>query len=228
MVSSFEDTFWGMGSFGSSFFDAQGYIQPQFEGWAKWLEWLKKASIQPNFTLLRENRNIMHQAFAQGKLAYYVCNSDEIVDLKNTLQDDFKVALLPGQASFKATPILYTRVMMFNRSASPNEIRLALALAKFLTNPEQQLYGIVATQNYIPSNRRVTLDVGLLPIESVLLEQSKTAVSIPLDGLEKIMPIVEQGELMYQQALAGEILPAEAARQLTIFAERQISQQPRE
>ncbi|MFM7442080.1 MAG: ABC transporter substrate-binding protein, partial [Snowella sp.] len=93
MVSSFEDTFWGIGSFGGSLIDAKGNINPQFEGWAKWLEWLKSAAAQPNFGLMREKRDILHQAFAQGKLAYYVCNANEIDDLRKALHNDFNVAL---------------------------------------------------------------------------------------------------------------------------------------
>ena len=225
MVSSFEDTFWGMGSFGGSFLDSEGNINPQLEGWAKWLEWLKNASTQPNFVLVRERQHILHEAFAQGRLTYYVCNSNEILDLRKTLHNDLKVAVLPG-ASFPAAPLLYTRVIMFNHSASSNEINIALALAKFLTNPEQQIYGIVASQSYIPSNRNVSLDIRLLPIESVLLQQAKTVIAIPIDELETLMPVWEEGELLYQKVIAGEISPTEAAWQLTLFTKRQINEQP--
>lgn len=46
----------------------QTLTQPPFG-----LEWLKKAETQPNFILVR-NRDILHDAFAQGRLTYYtVC-----------------------------------------------------------------------------------------------------------------------------------------------------------
>ena len=223
MVSSFEDTLWGMGTFGSSFIDDKGYIDPQLEGWSKWLEWLKNAAIQPNFVLVREKRDILHQAFAEGRLTYYVCNSNEIPNLRKTLHDNLKVALLPGD-SFPASPLLYTRVMMFNQSASPNEMNIGLALAKFLTNAEQQIYGMVVTQSYIPSNRHISLDMGLLPIQLVLLQQAKTVVAIPLDDLGILTPVLKQAELLYQQAIAGEISTTEAAQKLTVFIRSQISQ----
>lgn len=226
MVSSFEDTFWGIGSFGGSFLDTKGNIKPQLEGWAKWLEWLKNASAQPNFFLVQESRDILHDAFVQGKLTYYVCDSNEIPDLKNALHNDFKVALLPG-ASFPAAPLLYTKVIMFNRSASSKEMRIALALAKYLTNSEQQIYAIMQSQSYIPSNRNISLDMRFLPIQSVLLEQAKTVIAIPLDQLEQILAISEQAEFLYQQAIAGQISSTEAAQQLTIFTRLQISQQPK-
>ncbi len=79
IVSSFEDTFWGMAIFGGYLWDDQGRLQPRLDGWAKWLEWLKFASSQPNFILNRQ-RELLHDAFAGGRLTYYVCNSIEIAD----------------------------------------------------------------------------------------------------------------------------------------------------
>jgi ABC-type glycerol-3-phosphate transport system substrate-binding protein len=157
IVSSFEDTFWGMAIFGGYLWDDRGRLQPRLDGWAKWLEWLKFASSQPNFILNRQ-RELLHEAFARGRLTYYVCNSIEIADLKNSLQDDLRVALLPQDTQGKAAPILYTRVMVFNRNNSDNENRLGLALGKFLTNPEQQLQAIIQTESFIPTNRRVQIE----------------------------------------------------------------------
>jgi ABC-type glycerol-3-phosphate transport system substrate-binding protein len=216
MVSSFEDTFWGMAIFGGFLWNDQGILQPHLQGWSKWLEWLKFASSQPNFILNRQ-RELLHDAFARGSLTYYVCNSIEIADLKNSLNDDLRVALLPQETEGKPAPILYTRVMVFNRNNSDNENNLALALAKFLTNPEQQLQAITQTESFIPANRQVTIEKQLLPIESVLLQQSQNVVAVPLDDWEKFDNILEKGELLYARVIAGEISPQEASKQLTFF-----------
>ncbi|MFM8298982.1 MAG: extracellular solute-binding protein, partial [Microcystis aeruginosa] len=224
MVSSFEDTFWGMAIFGGYLWDDQGRLQPRLDGWAKWLEWLKFASSQPNFILNRQ-REFLHDAFARGRLTYYVCNSIEIADLKNSLQDDLRVALLPQETQGKAAPILYTRVMVFNRNNSDNENRLGLALGKFLTNPEQQLQAIIQTESFIPTNRRVQIEGNLLPIESVLLQQSQNAVAVPLDDWEKLNQILEQGEFWYERAIAGEISSSTAAHQLTLYIQSGLDQE---
>lgn len=222
MVSAFEDTFWGMGIFNVQWFDAQGLINPlKLEGWAKWLEWLKKAENEPNITLLR-NRDLLHTAFAQGKLTYYVCNSTEIGDLKNKLKDNFGVALLPQETNRPATPLLYTRVMMFNHSSSLDEMGLALQLAEFMTNSEQQVKGIVQSQAFIPINQNVEIDAQIFPIEAILLQQSKTAIAIPLDYIKGIMSIFEQGEILYQKAIAGNISPTQAVFNLTKFVKTQM------
>ncbi|GFE69138.1 ABC transporter substrate-binding protein [Chroococcus sp. FPU101] len=223
LVSAFEDTFWGMGIFRAQFFDSQGLIKPQLEGWAKWLEWLKQANTQPNFILTR-SRDILHKAFAQGKLTYYICNSSEIADLKNNLKDNLRVAPLPTEPERRATPILYTRVMILNRSASPDETHLALELTKFMTNPEQQIQGIVQSQSFIPTNQSVKINEDLFPTEKVLLEQAKTSVAIPLDELNRIMPVFEEGERLYQRVLAGNLDSSEAAKQLSEIVNQQIEQ----
>ena len=224
IVSSFEDTFWGMAIFGSYLWDDQGRLQPRLDGWAKWLEWLKFASSQPNFILNRQ-RELLHEAFARGRLTYYVCNSIEIADLKNSLQDDLRVALLPQETQGKAAPILYTRVMVFNRNNSDNENSLGLALGKFLTNPEQQLQAIIQTESFIPTNRRVQIEGNLLPLESVLLQQSQNAVAVPLDDWEKLNKILEEGEFWYERAIAGEISSSTAAHQLTLYIQSGLDQE---
>jgi ABC-type glycerol-3-phosphate transport system substrate-binding protein len=226
MVSSFEDTFWGMAIFGGYLWDDQGRLQPRLDGWAKWLEWLKFASSQPNFILNRQ-RELLHDAFARGRLTYYVCNSVEIADLKNSLQDDLRVALLPQETQGKAAPILYTRVMVFNRNNSDNENSLGLALGKFLTNPEQQLQAIIQTESFIPTNRRVQIEGNLLPIESVLLQQSQNAVAVPLDDWEKLNKILEEGEFWYERAIAGEISSSTAAQKLTLYIQSGLDQEVR-
>lgn len=222
MVSAFEDTFWGMGIFNVQWFDSQGSIKSlKLQGWAKWLEWLKQADNEPNFTLLR-NREILHFAFAQGKLTYYICNSNEIADLKKDLKDNLRIAPLPQETDRPATPLLYTRVMMFNHSSGLDEMRLALQLAEFMTNPEQQVKAIVQSQAFIPINQSLKIDAQILPIEALLIQQSKTATAIPLDSIKQIMSIFEQGEILYQKAIAGNITPIQAALKLTEIVKAQI------
>ncbi|MEA5533300.1 ABC transporter substrate-binding protein [Crocosphaera sp. XPORK-15E] len=222
MVSSFEDTFWGLGIFGGKFFDADGLIKPELEGWEKWLKWLKKAETQPNFILIR-NRDLLHDAFAQGKLTYYVCNSNEIGDLKTTLKDDLQVIPLPGEPNNPATPLLYTKVMMVNRSASINETELALQLAQFMTNPEQQLKAITQSLTFIPTNHKVSINQQLLPIEAMLHQQSKTAITIPTDSVENIMEIFEQGDILYEKAIAGDLTPSQAVKELNYIIKTKLN-----
>ncbi|MEB3308617.1 MAG: extracellular solute-binding protein [Snowella sp.] len=224
LVSSFEDTFWGISNFGGSLLDSQGNLKPQLAAWSQWLTWLKKAGTQQNFILLRGDSSVLNKAFIEEKLTYYVCNATEIAGFKNVLKDNFKIALLPNKNPFHAAPLLYTKAFMINRSASDNEKQLALALGRFLSNPEHQLQGVVKTQSFIPTNRHVVLDKTLLPIESILLQQAQTAISFSLEVVAKLLPTFEPAEQIYQSAIAGDISTEEAAQQLTTLIEQSHSE----
>jgi len=130
LLSGFENTFWGLGAFGGSLFNENGEFQPNFTGWAKWMDWLKNASIQPNF-IISSDRAFLHNAFVEGKLTYYICNSSEIVSLTESLQDNLRIALLPNGEKGKSI-----KMMVLNRNNTDNENSLALAFAKYMTNPE--------------------------------------------------------------------------------------------
>jgi ABC-type glycerol-3-phosphate transport system substrate-binding protein len=222
MISSFEDTFWGIGNFGGYIINEQGQIEINLDAWSQWLKWLKRTITQRNFVFLRTNHKILSEEFSKGSLAYYVCNSSEIYTFVKTLGDDFKVALLPGNGKLKANPLLSTEILLINKSTSDNEKALVIALGKFLTNPEHQLQNIVRAENFIPTNQQVAIDQAFLPIESILLEQAKAAIAIPLDNLTKIRSSFEVAESLYQSAIAGEISTDTAAQELTDLINRQL------
>jgi ABC-type glycerol-3-phosphate transport system substrate-binding protein len=223
MVSSFEDTFWGIGNFGGYIVSSEGKIAINLDAWSKWLTWLKQAITQRNFVILRTNHKVLNKEFLKGSLAYYVCNSSEIFTFRKVLGDDFKIAPLPGNDQFKANPFLFTQTLVVNKSTSNNENALVIALGKFLTNPEHQLQNIVQAENFIPTNQKVKMDQAFLPIESILLEQAQTAVAIPLDNLTKILKSFELAESLYQSAIAGEISTDKAAQELTELIERELN-----
>ncbi len=212
MVSTFIDTFWGIQIFGGQLYDVNHRL-PFLKGWGEWLTWLRQAANEPNI-VLGQQRFVLHDAFTQGKLAYYVCDSTEVADFKQALKDNFAVARLPGEPDHPAGPLLFTRALMLSRNASPTQTRLAYQLAQFLTNPEQQIKSAVQSQDFLPVNPDVVINHHVLPIEAVLLEQAKTSVSISLDDLDKIEPILDQGEILFRQTIIGDITPTEANAQL--------------
>ena len=219
--SGFAETFWGTGGFGGKLFDDQGQvILSQGGGGAKWMEWLKNARNEPNF-ILSKNAKELQKAFVQGKLAYVICSSGSIPYLSGALgKNKLGVALLPGHQNQPATPELLVGLLLFNQASSSNQNQIALKLAQFLTNVEQQ-NEIKTAIPFIPTNNKVTFNRYLFPIGSTLLDQSKTAVAVALDDTKKVTILAEYGEIFYQQVLAGAISPDEAAIELTQIANRQ-------
>ena len=221
LLSGFAETFWGTGVFGGRLLDDRGrIILVQEGGWAKWMAWLKEAQNEPNF-ILSDDAEALQQAFVEGKLAYLTCWSSWIPYFSEALgKDKLGATLLPGGADQPATPLLWSRLALFSRASSPNQSRIALKLAQFFTNVEQQKQ--IETENpVIPSDQKTTLNRGLFPLQAVLLEQSRTAVAVSLDDAEKFEVIDDYGDILYQQVLAGEIAPDEAATKFTQTVNRQ-------
>ena len=216
LTSNFFATFWGVQIFGGKQFDAQGRMILDRGGFAEWLEWLKQAQNEPDF-ILSEDHSSLRKAFVEEKLAYYVCKSNEIDNLKAALgEGKLGVALLPGEADRPAGPILEGRALVFNRASSPAGMKLALDLAQFLTNVEQQTRIVLETEAVISVNNQVRIDQRLSPITAVLLAQSKTSVADPLDYhflAEKTYR--KYGNLFYKRVLEGEMEASQAAAELT-------------
>ena len=223
--SGFVQTFWGTGVFGGQLFDDRGrVILAEGGGWAKWMEWLQEAQNEPNF-ILSKDAEALQQAFVEEKLTYLTCASEWIPHFIEALgKDKLGATLLPGETNQPATPTLWISVLLFNQASSPNQTRLALKLAQFLTNDEQQKQ-IEAAVPFIPSNKNVTVNRRLFPIRATLLDQAQSGRAFSLDEAEKIEAIQNYGETLYRKILAGEITPDEAATQLTQTVNRQFEGQ---
>ena len=223
--SGFASTFWGTGIFGGQPFDAQGRFNlTQGGGWAKWMRWLKNAQNEPNF-ILTQDAEALQEAFVQEKLAYLTCSSGWISYFSEVLgEDKLGATLLPGETNQPATPLLRTGVFLFSRASNSKQGQIALKLAQFLTNVEQQSQ-IEAEIPFIPSNKNVMINRQLFPVRATLEDQSRTALSVPLNEAERSELIAKYGEIFYQQILAGEISPEEAAIQITLTVNRQLGQQ---
>ncbi|MBX2865963.1 MAG: extracellular solute-binding protein, partial [Leptolyngbyaceae cyanobacterium MAG.088] len=171
LMSGFLETYWGVGSFGGTSIENRDNAQ-QWRAWSQWLRWLKEAQNEPNF-ILSDNVSTLRQTFLSGQLAYLGCRSDWLSDFSQTLdKDTLGVTLLPGQPNQPASPIMETGIIAFNQASSTQQHQLALKLAQFLTNAEQQKR-IEAAIPFIPSNKLVTINPQLFPIRATLQAQSK-------------------------------------------------------
>ncbi len=212
LYSDFAYAFWGTGAFGGQLFDQSGRIVlGENPGWAQWMQWLKNAQYEPNLYLI-DDVETLQRAFIQEKLSYITCSSGWLPLLAEALgENKLGVALLPGRENQPATPNLSAMGLIFNRASSRNQRQLALKLAQFLSNAQYQQKIQVKAPFLIPVNKNAKVDFSLFPQQAVLFEQSKTGIIVSLDQLEKNQAIFEYGDSLYNQVLAGEITPEEAA-----------------
>ncbi len=210
--------FWGVKLFGGQLLDAQGHLVLDQGGFVQWLEWLREVYNQPNF-IFSEDIEELRQALVAGKLAYYVCYSSEVLELKAAMgADRLGITFLPTRAEQPASPLLFTFVLLFNQASSTAGRELALDLAKFMTNVQQQKKLTVETEALIATNVGVKLDSSLFPTQAALLSESRTSIAIPLEYFSQAFTILgtgKYGDQLYNQVLQGEIEPTEAARKIT-------------
>ena len=222
LVSGFLETYWGVGSFGGQSVENQDRVNPQqWNAWAKWLRWLKDAQNEPNF-ILSDDDAALRQAFLNGQLAYLGCRSDWLPDFSQILdKETLGVTLLPGESNQLARPILETGIIAFSQASSDKQYKLALRLAQFLTNAEQQKK-IEAAIPFIPSNNLVIINPQLFPLRAMLQTQSKNAIAISLDGMEGTEDVVAYGNSLYRQVLAGELSPNAAENEIKAAIQRKL------
>ncbi len=219
--SNFVMTFWGIQVFGGKSFNSQGNLVFDQKSWSNWMEWLKIAQTEPNM-VFSESIEALQQAFINNQLAYVFCDSSQFVDYEQALgKNNFGVALLPGQGNNSAGPFLYSRAILFNQMSNPKQQNLSLQLAKFFTNEEQTRKRLITLRgSFIPAYQ-IKLNSRLFPTEAVLVQQSKTAIAIPLDQVKLTQVWVHEGNRLYPQVLAGNLSPEQAAQKIADIVNKQ-------
>ncbi len=223
--SNFIATFWGVQVFGGKSFDLQGNFVFDQNSWAKWMEWLKIAQNEPNM-VFSDTIEDLEQGFINNRLAYVFCDSSQFPKYSQALgKNNFGVALLPREGNNSAGPFIYSRVILFNRISSPQQQQLALKLAEFFTNPEQTRKRLSLLEgSFIPADKNINLSSRLFPREATLVEQSKTAIAIPLVLVESARVWTKTGNSLYPQVLGGSITAQDAANQITETFNQKLSQ----
>lgn len=208
--SSFAMTTWGVGLFGSD----NDSLSQQAAAWAKWLDWLKQARVAPNIVLSRDRQSLI-EAFISGKLAFLACGSEEIPLLRKELgPENFGVTFLPKTSEGLPTPPQRVTVVVFNGTSSTNQANIAIRLARFLTNSEQQKRIILALQSIASVNKDVTIDRRLYPIAGTIATQAHSAGFLDGYDLSEINQLIAEAEPIYEKAISGEMSTQEAAQNL--------------
>jgi arabinogalactan oligomer/maltooligosaccharide transport system substrate-binding protein len=222
LSTTFVDAFWGVQAFGGQLLDSDGRVALDQGGLAEWLAWLESARATPDL-ILEANRAALLERFITGGVAYYVGQTSEYAAILAGRTPDpaagnqaavaqIGVAALPQGPSASAGPFLQTEGLLFSNVSSANQRVLALALAQFITNAEQQTT-LMRTAGLLPANRRVQVNVALEPVIAAMLTQVRTAA--PLPNSPTLETLFRLGDSAYSQVLEGEIDPVTAAANLT-------------
>lgn len=215
ITSNFSDTLWGLGAFDGRLFDQNGRVILDQGAWNKWMEFLVGIKNEPNVVFIPTSL-AANQAFNQGKLAYITCWSLAIPEIIAALgQENLGIAPLPGLPGHPASPALIGFSFVLNPASNNTQRELALKIATFFTNVEQQQQWILESRSAIPVNTRVEVPANLFTIQAELKKQSLTAISYSMEEIEKIEFMLNVGERFYTSVLSGAITAQEAAQQIT-------------
>lgn len=220
--TTFFDAFWGVQAFGGQLFNSGQQVSLDQRGFAEWLTWLETARAAPGM-ILEANRAALLERFVAGGVAYYVGQTGDYDTIlagrtadpaadKQAAVAQIGVAPLPQGPNGSAGPFLQTQGLLFSKASSANQRTLALALAQFMTNAEQQTT-LMRTVGIIPANRRVQVNVTLEPVIATFLAQVRTAA--PLPNHPALDTVFRVGDNAYSQVLEGEVDPMTAANEIT-------------
>lgn len=211
--TNFVDAFWGVQAFGGQLLDEEGRVILDRGGFANWLAWLQEARNAPGM-ILEANREVLRTNFATARIAYYVGYASELALLRAGIApEQLGVALLPAGPNGSAGPFLTVQAFQFSTVSSANQRELALELATFLTNAEQQST-LMRRTDFVPANSRVRVNNRLNPLVASFVTQARTAV--PLPNVPQMDAVLRLGGDAYTRVLEGLLAPAEAAIAVTM------------
>ncbi len=221
ILSTFRDTLWGANIFGGRLFASNGKAILDQGGWSNWLKFLKSLRDEPNI-FLNSDPIALQDAFTQGRLTFMTCWSFDIPLLREKIgKDNLGVTLLPGLKNRPAAPALTGASFVLNPVSSAHQQNLAITLAKFFTNRDQQVQWVLRWQASIPVNRRAIIDPRLFPIQGTLQKQSLNAIDYPLEDIEQAQIVLLTVEQLYRRVMSGTMTPDMAAENITKLINQQ-------
>lgn len=217
MNSQFIDAIWSARAFGVDLFDSNGEPQDATAGIANWLTWMEQVRDTPGF-ITDDNGEALRNRFLEGDIPYYIGHAYELNSLSDAFGADLGVAQLPAGPAGSAGPVLTTAGLLFNAMSSPNQLMLALDLARFITSSDQQA-AMMREANIVPANVRTRISEGLYPEVATIEAQARTA--LPWYNDSEIQAAYAALANAYNQTAVGLASASEAAAalQATLVAE---------
>lgn len=207
LVPRFVPAYWGIESFGVGLFDPTGKFTLAESGFTEWLTWLLGVADSPG-VILNPDAIALQQMYIEGRVAYYVAGPEELNMLGATMgKDVVGVVPLPSGPTGPSGPLLPVDAVMLGTASSAEQTDAALAVARFLTNPQQSTI-FMRDLGHIPANQDVSVDSRIYPVLAGFSRQARTAVVLPNDLFRDAFYLL--GDRAYANVLAGTMTPEEA------------------
>jgi arabinogalactan oligomer/maltooligosaccharide transport system substrate-binding protein len=166
---------WGFPAYGASLLDADGrVILDQSAGASAFLTWLIVLNQTPG-SYVSTDYGMLLDRFKKGEFAYFVDGPWALTDLRTALGDSLIVTTLPAGPAGAARPWLYSDGLLINPTITPDQQRLALDLARFITGPEAARF--LSAAGLLPTARGASVDDPRL---AGFARQAATADAMPI------------------------------------------------
>ena len=207
LVPRFEPAYWGIQTFGDGLFDAAGTFTLAQSGFTEWLTWLNDVQHEPGI-ILNVDETALEEMFMERRVAYFATGPEDLRLLSEAVAaDSIDVARLPSGPAGPSGPLLPVEAVMLSTASSKSQSTTALAVAHFLTNPQQSTT-FMRELGRVPANRLVEVDPRVYPVLAGFAQQSRTAVALPNELNRQEFYLL--GDRAYANTLVGVLTPAEA------------------
>jgi arabinogalactan oligomer / maltooligosaccharide transport system substrate-binding protein len=142
-----------------------------------WLQWLRAADLQQHVTVYPTETELLKELM-MGSLDWIPCRSINITRLRSRLGRNLGVSPLPSGPFGAASPITRERVLAFGVNSSPDQrkLALALALARFAISPLHQRDMVLRNQYVLPVNRKVAPPVSSSSVVAAMEEGRQQSI----------------------------------------------------
>ena len=176
LYNSLYHLFWGLPAYGARLFDDGGaVVLDQGGDAAGYLAWLRQMGQTPG-SYVDTDYGMLLDRFKKGEFAYFVDGPWAIADLSAALGTNLAVASLPGGPSGPAQPWLHADGVMLNPRTAPEQQRLALLFAEYLTSAESGS-ALASQAKRLPANRNAV--IGDNPLLQGFMNQAANAQAMP-------------------------------------------------
>jgi len=217
MSANFLSLFWGIQAFGGQLFDEENRVILNKGGFANWLLWLKAAQDSPYISVGTDLEFFTAQ-FADANLAYLIDSTESHKKLTQALgTENLGVAALPSGPIGPAGPFIETNAFMFSSASSPNQIKLAKEVIRFVTTSEQQTR-LMRWAGRISANQNVRVNPSVDTSVNTFISQARNG--IPRRHIDEMAGVLRYGDEAYNRVLRGVTGPSEVVSEFTQSANR--------
>jgi arabinogalactan oligomer / maltooligosaccharide transport system substrate-binding protein len=209
IYANFYHLYWGIPAYGGRLFDDDGrVVLDETSGAADFLAWVVEMNDTPG-VFVDLDYGMLIDRFKKGEFAFFIDGPWSADELREALNDDLEIAMLPAGPAGPAQPLLSGDGVFLNPAAPPHQQQQALLLAQHITSAES---GTVLAQVTHRMPAHVNAQINN-PILRGFAQQA--AVAVPEPHRPEMAEVWSYTGDMLLKVINGVLTPEEAVIEAT-------------